>query len=725
MKELIKEYFGKLDERPFGGMEEERACYLRFLDLLCLLAVNQKENEPERSVDRIGALLSEETLAKALEPHAPVEFEEKERLRALFFAICKKSGGPLHRLMDSGNLEPLEMLAFLMALSFGVSRKYEGVYAILREESASAAEPTAGLCHDLGRFFLTEEENDISLLYAPDSFLNTILLSDHIPTALYGTPLRPLYLSRVPQAVYLGENTVLGELSVCGAYQPVPGGNYTCFPELIKELGDVYSAAVQMPGNTLIELCGQCGSGRKYLLSNLALISGQDLFCLNVKKLFSLDDAKQEALIRDLIAKLMLEDVMLLLEGWEEGQEQSGRFLLLLSRLEEYLSAFFIATERPISDGVRKGLKGSVYRIEMPEADSQMQSRLWEDALIQYGAVFDGEIVLTELVSKYRMNPGRIYEAVKNTVFISGVTGEKEDAAAHFLIKKEDLEEQIRRICAIQFKENATRLKSPFVWEDMVLEPESEALLKQVCDRVRFKSVVNETYGFGKKLPYGRGIAVVLYGPPGTGKTMAAQVLANELGLDVYRIDLSRISSKYIGETEKNLGAVFDAARNSNAILFFDEADALFSKRTEVTSSNDKHANAETSYLLQKIEEYPGVSVLATNNMQNFDAAFKRRMTYLISVGIPDEATREKLWEKAFPPRAPLGKDVDFSLLARAVEMSGSNIKSAAVTSAYLAAAKGGKITMNEIADAVDLECRKNGRMNAKNDILQAMAGNY
>ncbi|MCR5654172.1 MAG: ATP-binding protein [Lachnospiraceae bacterium] len=259
----------------------------------------------------------------------------------------------------------------------------------------------------------------------------------------------------------------------------------------------------------------------------------------------------------------------------------------------------------------------------------------------------------------------------------------------------------------------------------MVLEPESEALLKQVCDRVRFKSVVNEDYGFGKKLPYGRGIAVVLYGPPGTGKTMAAQVLANELGLDIYRIDLSQISSKYIGETEKNLGSVFDAARNSNAILFFDEADALFSKRTEVTSSNDKHANAETSYLLQKIEEYPGMSILATNNMQNFDAAFKRRMTYLVSVGIPDEETRAMLWEKAFPAQAPLGKDVNFKTLAKAVEMSGSNIKSAAVAAAYLAAADKGVITMNHIADAVDQECKKNGKMNAKNDILQAMTGGF
>ena len=257
------------------------------------------------------------------------------------------------------------------------------------------------------------------------------------------------------------------------------------------------------------------------------------------------------------------------------------------------------------------------------------------------------------------------------------------------------------------------------------MDARAEKLLRKVCDRVLYRKTVNDDFGFGKKLPYGRGISVVLYGPPGTGKTMAAQVLAKELGLDIYRIDLSQISSKYIGETEKNLGAVFDAAKNSNAILFFDEADSLFSKRTEVSSSHDKYANAETSYLLQKIEEYPGISILATNNMQNFDAAFKRRITYMIPIEEPSEETRLALWTNAFPQGTPLSKEIDLRLLAQALTLTGSNIKSISVEVAYRAAAENREIDYQDLVEAVDAECMKTGRMGVGTELQQAIIRGY
>ncbi|MCD7806445.1 MAG: ATP-binding protein, partial [Lachnospiraceae bacterium] len=232
---------------------------------------------------------------------------------------------------------------------------------------------------------------------------------------------------------------------------------------------------------------------------------------------------------------------------------------------------------------------------------------------------------------------------------------------------------------------------------------------------------VNEEFGFGAKLPYGNGTSIVLYGPPGTGKTMAAQVLSNELGLDIYRIDLSQIGSKYIGETEKNLGAVFEAARGTNAILFFDEADALFTKRTDVSNSNDRYANAETAYLLQKIEEYPGVSILATNVMQNFDVAFKRRMTFMIAIEQPDEETRLRLWEHVFPKGTPLEDHVDFGVYARMAELTGSGIKSAALSAAYRAASEHRRVTNEDLIRAVDFEYRRTGRTGLANELYGAM----
>ncbi|MBR7058159.1 MAG: ATP-binding protein [Stomatobaculum sp.] len=243
-------------------------------------------------------------------------------------------------------------------------------------------------------------------------------------------------------------------------------------------------------------------------------------------------------------------------------------------------------------------------------------------------------------------------------------------------------------------------------------------------DRVRLKSVVNEDYGFSRKLPYGNGVSIVLYGPPGTGKTMTARVLAKELGLDIYRIDLSQVANKYIGESEKTLGKIFDTAKYSNAILFFDEADSLFAKRTEVKDSNDRHANAETAYLLQKIEEYAGVSILATNVFSNFDEAFRRRMTFLVPIRWPDETERLELWKKTFPPETPLSADVDLPFYAKEAELTGSAIKSAALSAAFRAAKEKRPVCHQDILEGIADEYRKSGRTPGP-EVMKASGGEW
>jgi SpoVK/Ycf46/Vps4 family AAA+-type ATPase len=200
-------------------------------------------------------------------------------------------------------------------------------------------------------------------------------------------------------------------------------------------------------------------------------------------------------------------------------------------------------------------------------------------------------------------------------------------------------------------------------------------------------------------------------GVSGTGKTMTAEVLARELGLDLYKIDLSSLVSKYIGETEKNLDRIFRAAQTSNAILFFDEADALFGKRSEVKDAHDRYANIEVAYLLQKTEEHDGFVILATNLAQNMDEAFKRRMNYTVEFPFPDEAHRERLWQRMFPPQTPLGEDLDFAFLSRQFALSGGNIKSAALAAAFLAAADGGVVQMCHLIQAVAREWQKLGKL--------------
>ncbi|MBO6215928.1 MAG: ATP-binding protein [Lachnospiraceae bacterium] len=202
-----------------------------------------------------------------------------------------------------------------------------------------------------------------------------------------------------------------------------------------------------------------------------------------------------------------------------------------------------------------------------------------------------------------------------------------------------------------------------------------------------------------------------MYGAPGTGKTMAAQVVANELGLPLYRVDVSQIFSKYIGETQKNLGVIFDEAKKANLILFFDEADALFAKRTEVGDSNDRYANSETAYLLQKIEEHNGMTILATNLYHNFDSAFVRRITYVVRIDSPDEETRLRLWQNTLPKTMGFGADVDFEFLAERFELSGSNIKSILHTAAYMAGSEDRMITMRDMIISLRYELEKLGRI--------------
>jgi hypothetical protein len=256
----------------------------------------------------------------------------------------------------------------------------------------------------------------------------------------------------------------------------------------------------------------------------------------------------------------------------------------------------------------------------------------------------------------------------------------------------------------------ARKLAFPYDWGDLVLPADQIGQLDEICARVRQRQRVYESWGFGRKLAHGRGLHVLFAGPPGTGKTMAAAVIANELGLELYRIDLAQVVSKYIGETEKNLDRVFAAAEQTEVILFFDEADALFGKRSEVKDAHDRYANLEISYLLQRMEEYDGLAILATNLRQHLDEAFLRRLQVSIEFPFPDESHRRRIWSTVFPSEAPLGPDVDFDLLAREVKLAGGNLKNIALAGAFHAAAAGEAIGLAHLARAARREHQKLGR---------------
>jgi SpoVK/Ycf46/Vps4 family AAA+-type ATPase len=222
---------------------------------------------------------------------------------------------------------------------------------------------------------------------------------------------------------------------------------------------------------------------------------------------------------------------------------------------------------------------------------------------------------------------------------------------------------------------------------------------------------VFDDWGFGRRVAHGRGLSALFSGPPGTGKTLAAEVIAGRAGLDLYKVDLAGVVSKYIGETERNLARVFDEAQNCHAILFFDEADALFGKRSEVSDAHDRYANIEVAYLLQRLERYEGLVVLATNLAKNLDPAFLRRLHVVVEFPMPGPAERRRIWAHCLPRSAPVGPDLDLAFLADGFELSGGTIRNAVLAAAFLAAEQGTAITMATAVVALRRELQKLGRL--------------
>ncbi len=263
----------------------------------------------------------------------------------------------------------------------------------------------------------------------------------------------------------------------------------------------------------------------------------------------------------------------------------------------------------------------------------------------------------------------------------------------------------------------ARKIEPKSTWDDIVLHPKQLGQLQDICKEAEYRDLVHHQWGFADKLSLGKGLNVLFSGPSGTGKTMAAEVIAHHLQLDLYKIDLSQIVSKYIGETEKNLNRIFTAATNSNAILLFDEADALFGKRSEVQDARDRYANIEVSYLLQKMEDYQGIAILTTNFRSNIDQAFERRLRFTIEFPFPDAKNRQLIWQRIFPQNAPTHPHLDLEFLAQNFEITGANIRNIALTAAFFAADDSGVIEMVHLIRAMRREYQKMGQILRDKDL--------
>jgi SpoVK/Ycf46/Vps4 family AAA+-type ATPase len=359
---------------------------------------------------------------------------------------------------------------------------------------------------------------------------------------------------------------------------------------------------------------------------------------------------------------------------------------------EGELAAFLDELEAPVAVVVGEGAAGTGTRVVLHRSvglPSPAESRaLWTEAL---GAHAPVEVV-EEVAQHFRLSAGTVDAVARELASANGDT-----AGA------------LRRLCRersrARLDDLAGRIDPAATWDDLVLPPGHVDLLREIARHVRHRTQVYERWGFGERTSRGLGVTALFAGESGTGKTLAAEVLAGDLGLDLYRIDLAGTVSKYIGETEKNLRRVFDAAEASGAVLLFDEADALFGKRGEVKDGHDRYANLEVAYLLQRMESYRGLAILTTNLRSNLDRAFLRRLRFVVQFPFPDAPQRAEIWRRVFPAATPLD-GIDPDALAR-LTVSGGSIHSIALAAAFAAAEDRMPVSPEHVLRAARLEYAK------------------
>jgi hypothetical protein len=340
-------------------------------------------------------------------------------------------------------------------------------------------------------------------------------------------------------------------------------------------------------------------------------------------------------------------------------------------------------------------LDGEVYEISLPLPPEAARAELWREAVPQAPPH-----IVEHLARSYRLSPGEIFASAREV---------PHDSAPEAM--SAGLKESVERRLRNDLGQVARRMSVGASWDDVVLAPDELERLWEFINRSRFAGTVYDGWGFARRLSYGMGRVALFSGEPGTGKTMLAGLVARSLGLELLAVDLSQVLSRWVGETEKQISRLLRGAERAHAVLLFDEADALFAKRVDVDSSNDRYANLAVNHLLHELEAYSGVAILTTNKEASLDPALERRLSLHLRLSAPDEAQRQLLWRSLLPPEAPLADDVDFAELARRWRLTGGYIKNVVLRAAFLAASLQLPISMSLLCRAATREMEDMGRV--------------
>ena len=442
---------------------------------------------------------------------------------------------------------------------------------------------------------------------------------------------------------------------------------------------------------------GRTGSGRHTLLTSLASRAGRSLGVIDLTTV-PREPGRMAQALEAVLRRAMLRGLIPCVDGLELiSSEDPDTKIQVASTLRHHPGP--IALRLPTEAQVP--LDPGYLLLDIPSRNERQRTESWGIALERHHIELSDP---SELAGRYRVGPGIIERVAAE---VSRRPDRPPDAASWV----RELDDAVRQHLENRLGTTANRVTRLASWADMVLPEDITDSLLELTARVRHRKKVYEQWGFDKSITTARGITALFSGSPGTGKTMVAGVIARDLGLDLYRVDVSRITSKWIGETEKNLGSLFDAAEDGQVMLLFDEADSLFAKRTEVKTSVDRYANMEVNYLLQRLDSFEGIAILTTNFGNSIDPAFKRRLTYRVTFPFPDEEMREQLWRSLIPPQVPVQGRLDFASLSQRFRLSGGYIRNAALRAAFLAAEEGTALTHEHLERAIRMEFREIGKL--------------
>jgi MoxR-like ATPase len=450
-----------------------------------------------------------------------------------------------------------------------------------------------------------------------------------------------------------------------------------------------------LASGALVIVEGPPGVGRRTAVASCAAELGKLAIAIDAARLRAgeLDEA-----VRALCADSVLRGAVPVVADLDRisGGEPGECAAILARVLDDMPGACAVTTSTP---GLELAVGRTIHRVSIQTGDVATRLALWQNALGDTALPLDE---LRDIALRHKLGAGAINLAAHGARV----------AAGERPIDREAIVSGIRDTLADRFGSLVERLPVTDQWDDIVLSPETRDQLQALIARVRHAWTVFEDWRFPRQTARGGGVAALLSGPPGTGKSMVAGIIARELGRELYRVDLSQVISKWVGETEKQLGQVFDAAESGNALVLFDEADALFARRTEVKSSSDRYANLEVNYLLQRIETFTGITILTTNLDTSIDPALRRRLAAHVVFWPPEHDERATLWERFLRTRAPVSSSIDFDELASEYpDMTGANIRNAALAAAFLAAGANTEIDQGLVRRAARAEYRAMGRV--------------